>query len=75
MESSAKLFKSSLDKAYGGAGIKLNTVTMGDALKYKQSFKENEDEDVSEKKYLDIQDMILVLKKQLMKKYNLFIQT
>ena len=26
MESSAKLFKSSLDKAYGGAGIKLNTV-------------------------------------------------
>jgi hypothetical protein len=67
MESSANLFKNSLDKAYSGAGIKLNTDTMGDAMKYKQSFKENEDEDVSEKKYLDIQDMISVLKKQLMK--------
>lgn len=67
MESSANLFKNSLDKAYSGAGIKLNTDTMGDANKYKQSFKENEDEDVSEKKYLDIQDMISVLKKQLMK--------
>ena len=66
MESSANLFKNSLDKAYGAAGIKLNTVTMGDALKYKQSFKENEDEDKNEKKYLDIQDMISVLKKQLM---------
>jgi hypothetical protein len=65
MESSEKLFKNSLDKAY--AGIKLNTDTMGDAIKYKQSFKENEDEDVSEKKYLDIEDMISVLKKQLMK--------
>ena len=67
MESSANLFKNSLDNAYGSAGMKLNSDIMGDAMKYKQSFKENEDEDVSEKKYLDIQDMISVLKKQLMK--------
>ena len=67
MESSANLFKNSLDKAYGAAGMKLNTATMGDAIKYKQSFKENEDEDKKEKKYLDIQDMIPMLKKQLMK--------
>jgi hypothetical protein len=67
MESSANLFKSSLDKAYTGTGIKLNTDTMGDAMKYKQSFKENEDEDKKEKKYLDIQDMIPMLRKQLNK--------
>jgi len=66
MESSANLFKNSLDKAYGASGMKLNTATMGDAQKYKQSFKENEDEDKNEKKYLDIQNMISVLKKQLM---------
>jgi len=65
MESSANLFKNSLDKAYGASGMKLNTATMGDAQKYKQSFKENEDEDKNEK-YLDIQNMISVLKKQLM---------
>jgi hypothetical protein len=67
MESSANLFKNSLDKAYTGVGIKLNTDTMGDAIKYKQSFKENEDEDKKEKKYLDIQDMIPMLRKQLNK--------
>ena len=67
MESSANLFKNSLDKAYTGTGIKLNTDTMGDAMKYKQSFKENEDEDKKEKKYLDIQDMIPMLRKQLNK--------
>ena len=43
MESSANLFKNSLDKAYTGTGIKLNTDTMGDAMKYKQSFKEEEE--------------------------------
>ncbi len=67
MESSANLFKSSLDKAYTSAGIKLNADTMGDAMKYKQSFKENEDEDKKENKYLDIQDMIPMLRKQLNK--------
>ena len=67
MESSANLFKNSLDKAYTSAGIKLNADTMGDAMKYKQSFKENEDEDKKEKKYLDIQDMIPMLRKQLNK--------
>lgn len=67
MESSANLFKNSLDKAYSSAGVKLNSDTMGDAMKYKQAFKENEDEDKKEKKYLDIQDMIPMLRKQLMK--------
>lgn len=67
MESSANLFKNSLDKAYSNAGMKLNTDTMGDAMKYKQSFKENDDEDKKEPKYLDIQDMIPLLRKQLMK--------
>jgi len=67
MESSANLFKNSLDKAYSSGGVKLNSDTMGDAMKYKQAFKENEDEDKKEKKYLDIQDMIPMLRKQLMK--------
>jgi hypothetical protein len=40
---------------------------MKDAVKYKQSFKENDDEDKKESKYLDIQDMIPLLRKQLMK--------
>ena len=40
MESSADLFKNSLDKAYSGGDIKINTDTMKDAIKYKQSFKE-----------------------------------
>jgi hypothetical protein len=39
---------------------------MKDITKYKQSFKEN-DEDEKETKYLDIQDMIPLLRKQLMK--------
>lgn len=42
MESSADLFKKNLDKAYSGAGMTLNTDTMKDATKYKQSFKEEE---------------------------------
>jgi len=67
MESSVNLFKNSLDKAYSSAGVKLNSDTMGDAMKYKQSFKENDDEDKKEPKYLDIQDMIPLLRKQLMK--------
>jgi hypothetical protein len=81
MESSADLFKNSLDKAYTGAGIKLNSDTMGDAMKYKQSFKEEELEGgVSDKKtlkdiakkhdkkgYYHIDDMVSSLKKQLIK--------
>ena len=67
MESSGKLFKSQLDKAFSQPGIKMNSSVMGDAMKYKQSFKETEDEDKKEKKYLDIEDMIPMLKKQLMK--------
>ena len=67
MESSGKLFKNQLDKAFSQPGIKMNSSVMGDAMKYKQSFKETEDEDKKEKKYLDIEDMIPMLKKQLMK--------
>ena len=68
MESSADLFKKSMEKAYTGPGIKLNTDTMKDATKYIQSFKESDDdEDIDEKRYLDLLDMIPMLKKQLMK--------
>lgn len=67
MDSSSNLFKKSLDKAYGSPGMTLNSDTMKDATKYKQSFKENNDEDKKETKYLDIQDMIPLLRKQLMK--------
>lgn len=66
MDSAANLFKKSLDKAYSAPGMELNADTMKDATKYKQSFKENDDEE-KDPKYLDIQDMISVLKKQLMK--------
>lgn len=38
--SSSNLFKQSLDKAFAQPGIQLNQSTMGDAIKYKQSFKE-----------------------------------
>jgi hypothetical protein len=63
MESSAKLFKQSIDKAFTDAGVKINADTMGDANKYKSGFTEEENED--EKRYLDILDMIPELKKQI----------
>ena len=66
MDSAANLFKKSLDKAYSAPGMSLNADTMKDATKYKQSFKENDDEE-KDPKYLDVQDMISILKKQLMK--------
>ena len=65
MESSAKLFKQSIDKAFTDAGVKINADTMGDANKYKSGFTEEENED--EKRYLDILDMIPELKKQITK--------
>ena len=40
--SSGDLFKSSLDKAFSGPGMKLNADTMTDAMKYKQGMKEVE---------------------------------
>jgi hypothetical protein len=40
METSGQLFKNKLDKAFQASNIKLNQTTMGDAMKYKQSFKE-----------------------------------
>lgn len=40
METSGELFKKKLDKAFTDPSIKLNATTMGDAIKYKQSFKE-----------------------------------
>jgi hypothetical protein len=63
MESSAKLFKQSIDKAFGDAGVKINAETMSDANKYKSGFTEEENED--EKRYLDILDMIPELKRQI----------
>lgn len=67
MDSSSDLFKKNLDKAYTSPGVTLNSDTMKDITKYKQSFKENDDEDTKEPEYLDIQDMIPLLRKQLMK--------
>lgn len=81
MESSAQLFKNSLDKAFTGPGMTLNTSTMGDAMKYKQSFKEEELEggksdkmtlqDIAKKHdkkgYYHIDDMVSSLKKQFQK--------
>ena len=77
MESSAN----SLDKAYSSAGVKLNADTMGDAMKYKQSFKEEELEggladnktlkDIAKKHdkkgYYHVDDMVSSLKVQLNK--------
>ncbi len=40
METSGQLFKNKLDKAYSDPSIKMNASTMSDAMKYKQSFKE-----------------------------------
>lgn len=39
-KTSANLFKKNLDKAFSQPGMKVNTSTMGDHMKYKQSFKE-----------------------------------
>ena len=40
--SSGDIFKSSLDKAFSGPGMKLNADTMTDAMKFKQGMKEVE---------------------------------
>lgn len=45
MESSGQLFKKNLEKAFTQPGIKLNTSTISDFQKYKESFTENEDEE------------------------------
>jgi hypothetical protein len=81
MESSSQLFKNKLDKAFTQAGVKLNTSTMADANKYKQSFKEEELEggladkktleDIAKKHdkkgYYHVDDMVSSLKVQLKK--------
>ena len=39
METSANIFKNAIDKAYSSQpNVKINTSTMGDALKYKSNF-------------------------------------
>lgn len=43
--SSGNIFKSSLDKAFSGPGMKLNADTMTDAMKFKQGMKEEDSED------------------------------
>ena len=46
METSANIFKNAIDKAYSSQpNVKINTSTMGDALKYKSNFTEEVDED------------------------------
>jgi hypothetical protein len=81
METSGNLFKKQLDKAFNDPSIKLNSTTMGDAMKYKQSFKEEKIEggvaddmtlyDIAKKHdkkgYYDIEDFVSSLKKQLQK--------
>ena len=81
MESSSQLFKNKLDKAFTQPGVTLNTGTMADANKYKQSFKEEELEggvsdnktlkDVAKKHdkkgYYHVDDMVSSLKVQLNK--------
>lgn len=49
MESSSKLFKDAIDKAYTRQpNVKLNSATMGDALKFKSSFTEEFDDEGNE---------------------------
>jgi len=49
MESSVSQFKNAIDKAFTTQpNVKLNTTTMGDALKYKSGFTEEVDEDGNE---------------------------
>jgi hypothetical protein len=81
MESSGKLFKKELDKAFSQPGIKMNASVMGDAMKYKQSFKEEELEggladkktlkDIAKKHdkkgYYHVDDMVSSLRVQLNK--------
>jgi copper(I)-binding protein len=81
MDTSGQLFKNKLDKAFNDPSIKMNSATMGDAMKYKQSFKEEKIEggiadkktlkDIAKKHdkkgYYHIDDMVSSLKKQLEK--------
>ena len=49
MRTSGKAFEDAIDKAFTGQpNVKLNSTTMGDALKYKSSFTEEIDDDGNE---------------------------
>ena len=49
METSANIFKNAIDKAYSSQpNVKINTSTMGDALKYKSNFTEEIDDEGNE---------------------------
>jgi hypothetical protein len=71
--SSSNLFKKNLDKAFGQPGIQLNPSTIGDANKYKQSFKEEKLEggksdnftiyDIAKKHKLNVKKIALELSK------------
>jgi hypothetical protein len=59
MNSSAELFKKNLDKAFSQPGVEMNSMTLKDNMKYKQSFKEekiegDEKKGVSAKKQFSI---------------------
>jgi hypothetical protein len=60
MESSKNTFKTAIDKAYTSQpNVKLNSSTMGDALKYKSSFTEEKNEDISKDNQKDMVDGII----------------
>lgn len=49
METSGKIFKDAIDKAFTGQpNVKINSTTMGDALKYKSNFTEEIDDEGNE---------------------------
>ena len=54
MESSADSFKNAIDKAFTTEpGVKINSDTMGDALKYKSGFTEEENDDYEYETFLE----------------------
>ena len=65
MESSAIQFKNAIDKAYTTQpNVKINTTTMGDALKYKSSFTETKSEDLSQDNQKEMVDGIVEIVKK-----------
>ena len=60
MRTSGKAFEDAIDKAFTGQpNVKLNSTTMGDALKYKSSFTEEKSEDISKENQKDMVDGIV----------------
>jgi len=65
MESSADSFKNAIDKAFTTEpGVKLNSDTMGDAIKYKSGFTEEKTEDESNNNQKEMVDGIIEIVKK-----------